>query len=274
MDSPPHHPIRRFLYPTAFGKPGPDIGWEPSPAGVVDEMIRTARVSPGDVVYDLGCGDGRIVIAAAKAGARGVGVDVDEGKIAKSRENALHAGVGDLVGFVNRNLFAVSVIDATVVFLFLFPDVNLRLRPKLLKELKAGTRVVSYSHDMGRWEPDRTSGDIHLWTVPANMSGTWEGAVETPPGRIPLRMNMRQEFQRVSGVVFAGGEVLQVDGSPLEGERFFFFGDGDQRRGGAMSLRGTVDGDVATGTVLMPAGGEESPFSARRIRSTKTSLAQ
>jgi SAM-dependent methyltransferase len=268
-----HHPIRRFLYPTAFGKAGPDIGWEPSPAGVVDDMIRLARVCPEDVVYDLGCGDGRIVIAAAKAGAHGVGVDIDEQKIAESRDNALRAGVGDLARFVNRNLFAADISDATVLFLFLFPDVNLRLRPRLLKELRPGTRVVSYSHDMGRWEPDRMSGDVYLWIVPANMSGTWEGTIETGSGRVPLRMNIRQEFQHASGAVFAGGEVLQVPGVAMEGEAFAF-GEGGRRRDGAMSVSGVVEGDVVTGTIIMAATGEESIFSARRIHSTRTSLAQ
>lgn len=272
MDSSSHHrPIRRFLYPTAFGKAGPDIGWQPSPAGVADDMIRLARVCPEDVVYDLGCGDGRIVIAAAKAGAHGVGVDIDEQKIAESRDNALRAGVGDLARFVNRNLFAADIRDATVLFLFLFPDVNLRLRPRLLKELRPGTRVVSYSHDMGRWEPDCTSGDVYLWIVPVNMSGTWEGTIEAGSGRVPLRMNVRQEFQRVSGPVFYGEKVFQVRGATVEGANFSLH-DSD---GAGFLLNGTIMGNTATGTIEGYLSSQEKlPFLARRIPATKTSLAQ
>ncbi len=214
--------IRRFLYSTAFRKAGPDVDWEPSPLDVVDEMIILAHVHETDLVYDLGCGDGRIVIAAAaKTGARGVGVDIDPRRITESSEAALRADVDGLTQFVNRNLFAADIGDATVLFLFLFPDVNLRLRPKLLGELKPGTRIVSYSHDMGRWRPDevvqRTDAYIYLWIVPANLSGVWEGSIETGEGQLPLRMRIRQEFQKVSGAVFVGQEVFQGRDSAMKG---------------------------------------------------------
>ena len=150
----------------------PDVRYVPSPHGVVRAMLRLARVRPGDVVYDLGSGDGRIPIAAARRfGARGVGIDIDPARIAEAKANARKAGVADRVVFRNEDLFTADFRDADVVTLFLYPDLNLRLRPRLLAELAPGTRVVSYGHDMGDWTPDRKvrAGDawVYLWTIPA-----------------------------------------------------------------------------------------------------------
>lgn len=143
---------------------------------VVDAMLEAAKVGPGDVVYDLGCGDGRIVVAAAsRYGARGVGVDLDPERIREARENASRAGVSDRVTFLVQDLFATDVTPATVVALYLSPDVNLRLRPKLLRELRPGSRVVSHQFDMGDWRPERSfevpvagaARRVFLWRVPA-----------------------------------------------------------------------------------------------------------
>jgi ubiquinone/menaquinone biosynthesis C-methylase UbiE len=142
---------------------------------VVGAMLRLAKVNAGDVVYDLGCGDGRIVITAARQfGARGVCVDIDPRRIAESRENARQAGVTERIQFLNVDLLATRIDDATVVMLFLSSELNLAVRPKLLRELKSGTRIVSHWHDMGDWKPQETvrvqsSGrerPIYLWTVP------------------------------------------------------------------------------------------------------------
>lgn len=154
----------------------PGVRYEPTSPEVVQAMLRLADVRGGDVVYDLGCGDGRIVIAAMRAGAaRGVCVDIDPRRIAESRENAQQAGVADRIRFLNQDLFATDLGDATVVMLFLSPDFNLKLRPKLQRELKTGARIVSHWHDMGDWQPQETvrisSGGrerpLYLWTVPA-----------------------------------------------------------------------------------------------------------
>jgi SAM-dependent methyltransferase len=151
----------------------PDIHYEPTPESVVLQMVKLAKVRPGDVVYDLGCGDGRIVIAAVKAGARGVCVDIDPVRIRESRANATSAGVESHIRFVEDDLFKVPIADATVVFLFLWPELNLRLRPRLWAELRPGTRVISYVHNMGDWAPRQTlrvqgkSGqrDLYMWTI-------------------------------------------------------------------------------------------------------------
>jgi precorrin-6B methylase 2 len=154
----------------------PDIHYEPTPHNVVAEMLALAKVSAGDVVYDLGCGDGRIVIAAVKErGARGVCVDIDPQRIRESRVNAERAGVAERIRFLNQDLFETDLGEATVVTLFLWPDLNLKLRPKLVLGLKPGARIVSYVHDMGDWAPRETRDvrgtygprKLYLWIVPA-----------------------------------------------------------------------------------------------------------
>lgn len=153
------------------GLRAPDVRYEPSTSIITLAMLKLAKVTSKDLVYDLGCGDGRIVITAVKDfGARGVGIDIDPERIAESKENAAKAGVGKRIDFRNEDLFEADISKATVVMLYLWPWVNLKLRPKLLKELKPGTRVVSHSHNMGDWVPEKTieiEGDeIHLWTIP------------------------------------------------------------------------------------------------------------
>ena len=144
-----------------------------TPPNVVSAMLKLAGVKASDIVYDLGCGDGRIVIAAAKDyGAHGVGIDIDPERIQEARENARKSGVEALVKFEVNDLFATDIRNATVVALYLLPDVNLRLRPKLLKELKPGTRIVSHDFHMGDWKPEKhemvdAGSNIYLWRIPA-----------------------------------------------------------------------------------------------------------
>ena len=163
----------------------PDVMYVPTPQPIVDEMMTLADVKPGDVVYDLGCGDGRIVIAAAKRGAaKAVGVDIDPERIKEARANARAAGVADRVTFVQGDLFKVDFSDANVVTLYLLPDLNLKLRPKLLA-LRPGTRIVSHAFDMGDWKPQveryvegRT---VYAWTVPEGRARRVQA--RTPPRR-------------------------------------------------------------------------------------------
>lgn len=152
----------------------PDVHYEPTDNDAVQTMLRLGGVKAGDVVYDLGCGDGRIVIAAVRLKARGVCVDIDPQRIAESRENARQAGVAERIEFRTEDLFTTEIANATVVMLFLWPQLNLKLRPRLMRELKPGTRVVSHWHDMGDWKPQQTvpvtsnnrPRNIYLWTIP------------------------------------------------------------------------------------------------------------
>ena len=160
----------------AQGQPGaplrtPDVIYVPTPPEVVHAMLTAAKVTKNDVVYDLGCGDGRIVVTAAKEfGARGVGIDIDPQRIKEANENVLKNGVGDRVKILNQDLFESDFREATVVSLYLLPSLNLKLRPKLLKELRPGSRIVSHAFDMGDWTPDQTidveGRTVYLWIVP------------------------------------------------------------------------------------------------------------
>ena len=152
----------------------PDVHYEPTPQNVVEEMLDLARIGPQDLVYDLGCGDGRIVIAAVnERGARGVCVDIDPQRIRESKANATRAGVAERIVFLNGDLFESDLAGATVVTLFLSPELNRKLRPKLVRELRPGTRVISYVHDMDDWKPDeqrRVQGaygprSLFLWVI-------------------------------------------------------------------------------------------------------------
>ena len=150
----------------------PDVVFVPTPQEVVDKMLELARVGKGDVLYDLGSGDGRIPVTAAKRfGIRAVGIDIDPQRIAEANENARNNGVSKLVTFKQEDLFKTRFADATVVTLYLLPDLNVKLRPRLLAELKPGTRIVSHQFDMGSWKPERklelAGRTIYLWTIPA-----------------------------------------------------------------------------------------------------------
>jgi precorrin-6B methylase 2 len=160
---------------TTVKRKDPDVPYVPTPERVVDEMLRMANVTSKDILYDLGSGDGRIVITAARRyGARGVGIDIDPERIREANENAQKAGVTHLVKFIEGDIFQADISEATVVTLYLLPAVNLQLRPRLLRELRPGTRIVSHNYDMGDWPPQRTrrlqvNGSEHvvyLWTVP------------------------------------------------------------------------------------------------------------
>ncbi len=139
----------------------PDIGYIPTETEAIEAVLNLAEITPTDVVYDLGCGDGRIVIAAAQRGSRGVGIDIDPQRIQEAQTNATQAGVSQRVQFQLGDLYDMDFSEATVVFLYLLPHLNLRLLPTLLRQLKPGSRIVSRDFDMGAWKPDRT---LHLQT--------------------------------------------------------------------------------------------------------------
>ena len=152
----------------------PDVIYVPTRQSVVDAMLKVANVKAGDVVYDLGCGDGRIVVTAAKLGARGIGIDIDPQRVKEANENVTRNGVGDRVKILNQDLFTTDVSEASVVALYLLPSLNLRLRPTLWKTLKPGTRVVSHDFDMGDWKPEQTlnvdGATIYYWTITPDLA--------------------------------------------------------------------------------------------------------
>ena len=248
-----------------------DVPYEPSSGEIVGTMLEIAEVGKDDLVYDLGCGDGRIVIAAAqKAGARGVGVDLDPKRIKESQENARKANVTDRVQFFQQDLFQTEIGNATVVMLYLWPEVNLKLRPKLFRELKPGTRVVSHSHDMGNWEPDQriTASDghrVYFWVIPANVTGTWEWDMPGEKERYLLKLS--QQFQKVSGTLQLGTDEIPVKNVELRGDRLQFnFERFFKGRMQTLRLIGRVQGHLIEGTtrVMIVGSQEQLTWTAKR----------
>ena len=268
-----------FSPPEAIAKdPALDVPYEPTSYGIAKEMLQMAGVISKDLVYDLGCGDGRIVIMAAKErGATGVGVDLDPKRISESRENAKAAGVTHLIRFFEQNLFDTDFSRATVVMLYLYPDVNLRLRPKLLKDLHPGTRIVSHSHTMGDWEDDATrrveGHDLHFFVVPANATGAWRW---TDPDGQSISLSLTQKFQRVKGSLTVGAETYPLIDCSLRGNRLRFAVE-RQVRGSweTFSFEGQISGDTITGKIIPGGSGQGvNRWQATRDPSTTLPIAE
>lgn len=200
-----------------------DVPFVPTPMEVVAEMLRMAEVRPGDIVYDLGCGDGRIVITAAREmGARGVGIDKNPRRIDECLANARSAGVMGQVRFLKEDLFTADIREATVVTMYLLQEVNQRLRPRLLRELRPGARIVSHNYDLRGWRPDqavtRGSHSVYGWVVPANVTGIWTWE-ESGSERTRGALSLAQRFQDVAGEVNIGGFRFMLTESVLRGDR-------------------------------------------------------
>jgi SAM-dependent methyltransferase len=240
--------------------PGPDVLFIATPEGVSMEMLRLGGVTERDVVFDLGSGDGRVVVAAARDfGARSVGVEIDPELVKASRDLAYGAGVTERTTFLWQDLFATDLRPATVVTLYLRDDVNLRLRPKLLSELAPGSRVVSHDFDMGDWRPDRTqrvrgphrNHTLYLWMVPADAAGVWRTRVGDRDGTLSLT----QRYQVLEGTLALDGHELAITAARLSGERITL-------AAGPLVLTGRVSGDAMEGLV----DGAASVWTSRRIR--------
>lgn len=216
-----------FCVPASGQKRQPDVWFEPTAQELVEAMLEMAKVTKDDVVYDLGCGDGRIVITAAKKfGARGVGVDIDPVRIRESNENARKEGVTHLVRFFEKDLFETDIREATVVALYLFRELNVRLRPKLFRELRPGTRIVSNTYDMGDWRPD-DMGRVHIkmyyyWVIPANVAGRWFWSIPSATGREHFTMRLEQQFQEIRGKVTIEGKRVSIGDAELKGDQLSF----------------------------------------------------
>jgi ubiquinone/menaquinone biosynthesis C-methylase UbiE len=262
---------------------GYDVPFVPTPPEVVDEMLKLVNLKTGDILYDLGCGDGRIVIAAAKRfGVKALGIDIDPVRIKESTDNAAAAGLEGKVRFIQQDLFESDFKDATVVTMYLLTSVNLRLRPKLLAELKPGTRLVSHSFDMGEWKADKTSlietsygdvRDVHFWIVPANVSGRWEW--ELPDGAKKRRYAIQavQEFQSVSASGTEGTWLVAVNDVVLVGDRITFRLDAEtDGKMASFDYEGTVQGDTITGTVRPGGNAKAAPVKWTAKRDPKTAV--
>lgn len=224
------------------GQPGKDVVWVPTPQVVVDKMLDIAKVTANDLVIDLGSGDGRTVITAAKRGAKARGFEFNPNMVELSRRNAAAEGVSDRAVFIQGDLFEADLSEATVITMFLLPGINLRLRPTLL-ELKPGTRIVSNTFTMDDWIPDESALDIEgcnsycdalLWIIPAKVEGTWKIA----QGELKLS----QKFQMVSGTLKAGQNTITLSDGRLRGDEITFTANNEK-------YTGRVNGNNISGTV-------------------------
>jgi len=278
----------------------PEVPYVSTPDEVVAEMLRIANVDKDDVLYDLGCGDGRIVITAAKMhGCRGVGIDIDPERIRESRENAIKAGVSDRVQFIQMDLFEAEIKEASVVTLYLLSGVNLRLRPKLFLELSPGSRVVSHEFSMGKWESDATSSvkaenyrdpylfnywdeqiadywrnhKVYLWIIPGNVKGTWKLTIPDISGNDEFTLRFDQEFQRVKGQVLEGASSISVfiNDVKIRGNMLLFTLERKLKgRTESLHFEGIIQGNTMRGTMEIEGGPGKGKikWTARRDLST------
>jgi hypothetical protein len=241
-------------YEPRVGQEGKDVVWVPSPQTVVNKMLDMAKVTPKDYLIDLGSGDGRTVITAAKLGAKASGIEYNPDMVELSKRNAAKEGVSDRATFAKADLFESDLSQATVITLFLLPDINLKLRPKIL-DLKPGTRIVSNTFTMGEWTADETATvnedcqsycTALLWIVPAKVAGTWQ----LPQGTL----NLKQTFQMISGTIRSGNVSTPIANGRLRGDQISFTAGGAQ-------YTGRVNGNVIDGNVK---GGTDSNWRATR----------
>lgn len=248
-------PAAKDEFQPEVGQAGKDVVWVPTAQALVDRMLDMAKLTAQDIHFDLGSGDGRTVITAAKRGADATGVEYNPDMVTLSRRNAEKAGVGGKAKFIHGDIFETDFSKATVITLFLLPELNVKLRPKIL-DMKPGTRVVSNSFTMGDWKSDESQSaqgectsycTAYLWIVPAKVEGIWTAGKD--------EIKFAQEYQMVHGSVGSGGKLAPVLNGRLRGDAISF-------TAGSGRYTGKVSGDRIEGTVT--AGGKTSPWVATR----------
>jgi hypothetical protein len=250
--------------------PHADVPFVPTPPGVVAAMLGIAGVGPEDTVIDLGSGDGRIVIAAAKQhGARGIGVEIDGALVSAARREAQREGVAGRVEFMEQNLFLTEMGHATVITMYLYPRLMMQLRPRLFAELRPGTRVVSHDFDMKSWRPDARatvpvpdkpygppSSEVYLWIIPANAAGAWRWRSADGAAAVDYELTLSQTFQMLEGKALVGGQPGRLESGRMRGDEIRLMLTAEA---GGRTLRhefsGRVDGDAIIGTMKLPGGG-------------------
>jgi len=250
-------------YKPQVGQAGKDVVWVPTPDEIVQRMLRMAKVTPQDTVYDLGAGDGKIAIAAGKMGATAVGIEYNPDMAKLAQCYVQSENLAGKARIIQGDVFKEDFSKATVVTMYLLPELNLKLRPIIL-EMKPGTRVTSHQFTMGDWEADETAEvdyrTAYLWIVPAKVQGTWT-LREQGPGNAQYTVNLTQKFQKITGDVATGSAKQPLVGATVRGEEIRFAFNDD--KGVTRTLTGTVRGNELTG-MLKSAGGTETKVSGTR----------
>ena len=254
-------------YTPQVGQEGKDVIWVPTPQALVDRMLDMAKLSPKDIHYDLGSGDGRTVITAAKRGAaQAIGVEYNPDMVALSERIAAKEGVAGKAKFIHGDIFQIDFSNANVVTLYLLPSLNLKLRPTILR-MKPGTRVVSHAFSMDDWQPDQTDNvegrTAYLWIVPAQVEGTWRWNAQGPGPR-DYELALRQQFQKVEGLVRLDGKMGQLRDIKLNGDQISFTVHEVAGTSGTIKREysGRVTGTTMQGTSKGPGG--DGKWSATR----------
>lgn len=265
----------------------PRVPYVPTPQEVVERMLEIAKVGPYDYLIDLGSGDGRIVVTAArKYGTRGFGVDLNPERIRESNDNARRAGVTEKVAFYQRDLFETSLAEATVITMYLLPQVNIELRPKLL-ELKPGTRLVSHDFDMGDWKPDTSvtmdaqdkyggaggSSEIYFWMVPARVAGVWRWELPVAGKLLAYELTLEQKYQVITGSASVGGRAVRLQDARLRGDEIRFAFTADVNGSPVKhEFTGKFAGEAATGSAQLSGARLQGQhdWNARRISPSST----
>ena len=252
----------------------PDVGFIPTPQPVVEAMLQMAQVKRDDVLYDLGCGDGRLVILAAKHhGARGVGIDIDPERIVEATQKAVATKVADRVEFRQANIFESDFHDANVIALYLLDALNVRLRPRIFAQVKPGTRIVSHAFRMGEWEPDvqRTVAfykgeySVFFWVVPANLSGRWTLRAQAAGLALPHVLVLEQAFQKLT---LRDGTTGQALGDGRVSGNSFTMSLANSSAAKPMTISGTIKGEQLAGLI----GEKRMRFVANREPGSETPL--
>ncbi len=268
------------LAPAADQHPHAQAPFIPTPPAVVDVMLELAGVGPEDYLIDLGSGDGRIVIAAAKKrGARGFGVEIDGALVSDARREAQRQGVAGRVEFKEQNLFITDIGRATVVTMYLYPGLMLQLRPRLFEELKPGARVVSHDFDMEKWRPETRvtvpvpdkpygppSSEVYLWIIPVNAAGAWKWRAWEETAPVEYELTLHQTFQMLDGAGTAAGRPARLESGRMRGDEIRLMLTAEvEGRTLRREFHGRVDGNAINGKVKLPGGGE-SDWRAERVR--------
>lgn len=260
-----------------------DVVYVPTPQIVVEEMLRMAKVGPKDFIIDLGSGDGRMVITAAKKfGARGFGVDLSDSLLSESNRSAVDQGVSDRAYFLKKNLFETDLSQATVISSYLLPEMNERLRPTILN-LKPGTRVIAHDYHMGDWRPDEQKtltvpekkvgnagvSYVYLWIVPAKVGGRWQSQIATGAQPANWQFDFTQSYQMIEGTAKSGSQNIKFFSSNMDADQisvvlFTKPGDAATRH----EFKGTVRGDTIDGTMKLGEGARQKswPWSAKLVQ--------